>query len=967
MFRASIQGIMVPMVRRDSGTAHVALAGRDRELGVLLDCLEASLHGDPRIVILLGEPGIGKTTLARATLEVAARRGAATAVGVSADDSGAPPYWPWTQIFRRLAREIALAEIAREEGLSADLAGMAPELFGHRIGMGGDRFAQFEAAAGLLAAASSATPIAVLLDDVHWADAASLLLLRHLVRVMGDERLFIAVCARDTEPATGQALADLRTMRSATTLRLGGLDAGGVSAQLGALLSRRVGADEVATVVRLTGGNPFLVREISTQIVTQPLSDANQGVTPSVSATMEARLAGLGERAVRLLEAAAVLGLEFGVESAALMTGSSVPAALDDFDQLLAAGLVEHIEASTWRFRHALLRDAVDARLSTFRQVTLHRAAAEAIEREGGDPATRSFEVARHWSAAAVGGDRLRAAAAIEVAAREAMRQLAFETAGRMYGQALAAGGGELDDEARVKLWLGAAEAAARAADHGGRFEACEQAAHLARRLARPDLLAAAALGMSAIGPDAWMTAARRACEEALEALDPGDLSLRARVIAHLVETHLYTPELSDFEPATRTALEFAERSGDADALAAALRVRQFVLAGPAHLDDRAQLARVMLREGQRMAVPQLELQAHAARIDVEFERGNLASVTAEIDAIGAAAGATHDRFLRFQELSARAVLAMARGRFDECRALMSSAFALSSAGGDPNPYLRRSAVLANLSHHAGVDAATLTAIEEALPAVSGADGGLIGALSRARVLAQAGRLDEAEALYEKFGPLESWRPPPHVELVVPTHGIAVAGYLDRASDQALLRERLLPFRGHHVVCGTGVYVYFGPVELWTGVAALAAGLIEEGIADLEAAVTRSRAAGTPGFEAEAKIELASGLLQRARPGDIARARDLLEAAANKAARMGALALKERAASAAARLGRDVTRLTRREEEISGMVAEGLSNRAIATRLFLSERTVQNHVQHILDKLDLANRAQIAAWVVRKK
>jgi DNA-binding NarL/FixJ family response regulator len=154
---------------------------------------------------------------------------------------------------------------------------------------------------------------------------------------------------------------------------------------------------------------------------------------------------------------------------------------------------------------------------------------------------------------------------------------------------------------------------------------------------------------------------------------------------------------------------------------------------------------------------------------------------------------------------------------------------------------------------------------------------------------------------------------------------------------------------------------------LWTGVAALAAGLIEEGIADLEAAVAQSRAAGAPGFEAEAKIELAGGLLQRTRPGDIPRARDLLEAAANRAARLGALALTERAATAAARLGRDESRLTHREEEISAMIAEGLSNRAIAARLFLSERTVQNHVQHVLDKLDLANRAQIAAWAVRKK
>jgi len=97
------------------GEDAVALAGRDRELGVLLDCLLAGLRGDPRIVLLLGAPGIGKTTLARATLDVAGRSGAATAIGVSADDSGAPPYWPWTQIFRRLAREAALADTARQE------------------------------------------------------------------------------------------------------------------------------------------------------------------------------------------------------------------------------------------------------------------------------------------------------------------------------------------------------------------------------------------------------------------------------------------------------------------------------------------------------------------------------------------------------------------------------------------------------------------------------------------------------------------------------------------------------------------------------------------------------------------------------------------------------------------------------------------------------------------------------------
>ncbi|MFN2464606.1 MAG: AAA family ATPase [Candidatus Dormibacteria bacterium] len=941
-----------------------ALAGRERELGLALSGLTRALRSEPTITILLGEPGIGKSTLAQATLGVAERRGMATAAGIAVGDIGAPPYWPWTQIFRRLDAVMGIGDIARGEDLASDLGAIAPGVFG-QTPPSADRFSHFDAAARLLRSAAALRPLALLIDDAQWADEASLLLLRYVARTVSDARLHIVATARDTERDVLEIFGDALSAQYVTTLRLGGLDSAAVRAQLGAIVARDISEDEVATVVRLTGGNPLLVREVGRQIQDHPLGPNDVSVSPSVRTAVEARLAPLPASAARLLEAGAILGLEFRLATAAQICEIREVDALEDLDRLVAARLLQRADEATWQFTHALLRYAVEDRLSTSRSVELHRAAAAAIEKE--DRGLKYFELARHWAAAALTGERRRAAAAIEAAADEARRQLAYESAGRLYRQALTTGAAEIDDETRFRLWLGAGEAAARAADHAGRFEACHQAAELARKLGRFDLLADAALTMSPVGPPDWRAASRRACEEALSGAEPGNLGLRARLTAHHVETHLYSARLADFEPEAREAVEMANRSGDSDAIAAALRVLQFVLSGPSHLDEKAALAKAMVSEGRRPNLPHLQLHGHLALADVALERGNLAEAAAQIEAVAAAAALLRDRTGRFSELTARAVLSMAQGRFEDCRRLAAEAFATFSAGGDRNPFLLRSAVLSNLSHHAGVEEATLWAIEEARRPVSGEDAGLIGLLNDARVLAQAGRMDEARALYTEAGPPHTWSPPPHVEMLSLTLGIAVAGYLGLKGDAAVLRSRLLPFRGHHVVCGTGAVAYLGPVELWTGVAARAAeSLGDAAILDLERAAKASRTTGTPGFEAEANIELAGALLDRRKTGDVPRARALVEAATVAVDRLGAAALKERATAVAARLRPEFGTLTRREREVAQLVAEGLSNRGIADRLFLSERTVQNHVQHVLNKLDLANRAQVAAWVVRR-
>ncbi|MDQ3646283.1 MAG: LuxR C-terminal-related transcriptional regulator, partial [Actinomycetota bacterium] len=185
--------------------------------------------------------------------------------------------------------------------------------------------------------------------------------------------------------------------------------------------------------------------------------------------------------------------------------------------------------------------------------------------------------------------------------------------------------------------------------------------------------------------------------------------------------------------------------------------------------------------------------------------------------------------------------------------------------------------------------------------------------------------------------------------------------------DVVTLRDLLSPHRGHHVVAGAGGVSYFGPVELWLGVAAAYLGLIDDAVKDLEQAVRACAVSGAAGFHAEAQYELAAVLARRNASRDLARARSLVADAAGQAAALGMPPIAAKARRLIAQLDADApsASLTPREREVANLVAQGLTNRQIAESLVLSERTAQNHVQHILTKLDLSNRSQIAVWVTK--
>jgi DNA-binding CsgD family transcriptional regulator len=937
--------------------------GRDRELAVLAGAFADACAGRPRLVLCRGEPGIGKTRLAE---EFASRaEGAAVAWGTGTEDAGAPPYWPWREILRGLSRTTPLHAAAAELGVVPDLARLAPELFPDAPAppsageAGEERFRLFDAVARLLGALPC--PVVIVLDDAQWADDGTLLLLRHVAHGLDRQRLLLLVNHRD-------AGAVLASGPRTHTLEIRGLPAPDVARWLSALVGREVAAEDAALVHARTGGNPFFVGELA-------LCDPGGPVPSSVRAAIGARLARLTTATVAVLRAAAIVGRQFRVAVVAAVVDVPVMECLAALDEASAAGLVEPLDLpGEHRFVHDLVRDAVEAGLATPDRVRLHRGAAAAVEAAaGGRVEPWLADLARHWAVAAVAGERAQAARWIRCAADEAVRGLAYEEAARLYRLALAVAAGELDDAERCRILLTIANALRQAEEVTGRVAACWEAAALARRLGLPELLAEAAVTLECgYGDFAHELQVRELCEEALAALEPAPTPLRARVAANLSDVCMYVADPEAAAAASAEALATAERCADPPALMAALRARQLVRSGPDGVAERARLAEELLALGRATGAPGARMWAHLWRIDVAFQRGDLATVASELGSLAVCAEQVRGPVARWHLLQAGAVLAQAQGRFADARWLADEAVAAlpPTANGHASAVINRAALLSVVELHTG-ESEDLQGLEAGGYPDAAPDGtstaGVIFAVAAAYNLVARGQLEQARYTYRRLGPPAHWRPIPHTTTVCHAFGIGTAVALDLPDDVAVLRQLLGRFRGDHVASGAGCVAYNGPAELYLGVAARYLGVLDEAVADLEAAARACAANGAAGFHVESRTELAVALARRAGPGDVARAHALAADVAKEAAALGMAPWVERADRLVTRLAAVLgDPLTPREREVAALVAEGLTNREIAARLYLSERTAQNHVQHILTKLGLPNRGQVAVWLTRR-
>jgi DNA-binding CsgD family transcriptional regulator len=909
------------------------LLGRAAELSRLGTLLDEALSGRPRVVIVSGEPGIGKTRLLRQFTDDAARRGARILWPRSFGSPGAPPYWFWRS---------ALGP---------------PDLLREVIS---DRRTLIERSADRLRRMGIDHGVVLVLDDAEQADGSSMRALVDVVRFLRAGRLLVCVACDHTISAYDdwRALrAELSSASSTEELLLPGLGPDDAHRELEAVVGREVPEPIAVTAFDVTRGNPLHLAELGRWL--RPRPPIAWSASPKTLAELvDLRIRALSSRARDVVQAGAILGERFRIIEVARVLDLDPDQCLRPLDETIRAGLLSTAWPGPAEFRHGAIRSLVAARIPLPEQVRLHARAARAVQELGGDQlAERLGVVAHHWSAAAEGGASAEACTWARRAGDDAMRMLAVEEAERLYRLALD-NAQSLDATEHAELLLAMAAAAARCGHLADAQRACRRAADAGRRLGSPHLLAAAALTLEPLGDPTWDGDIHRWCTHALSDGEHDDAT-RVRLLARLTQASVYCGLFDEADRTSAAALRRADESGDLDLITAALGARQLAHSGPDDVVELQHLAERMIAAGGRSDRPDVELWGRLWLIDSHWYTGRLAAIAAETTRLQRCADRLSGPYPRWHLLVTRSALAFARAEFDDAERHSREAVDLFERLGHPGAHGASMAFGLLLGHHRGHPKELLEA--DAWDFGTDSRWDLYARLGRAFALVDSGRLEEAGVLYDRCGSARRWRIPPAGRLSVLAMGAHVAAALGLSEDVAWLREGLLPYRGLYVVGGAGATNFLGPVELALGKCAAALGLGDTAREELATAGDLCRDVGAPAFRVESACELATVL---AGAGDAAAARALAEETQPLAQALGMIPWVTRLEALCAPAADP---LSVREREIAQLVADGLSNRAIARKLVISERTAENHVQHILIKLDFSNRAQIAAWAVRRR
>jgi tetratricopeptide (TPR) repeat protein len=394
-----------PLGRDDDGP----LVGRTAALDQLSRCWEEARAGRRRVAMLVGEPGIGKTRLAAEFCRRAYSEGALVLLGRCYEES-LIPYQPFVEALRSYVVECPLDELRLQIGPHRRmLARLVPELADPSLQPADDpffaasereQFLLFDAVASLLGAVAGEHALIVVLDDLHWADAPTLLLLRHVARVLEGDRLLVLGTYRQTEVddahPLSQTLAELRRARALDSLAISGLGEEDVAALISSRSEGDVPAGLVRSIVERTEGNPFFVEEVLREGAAD--GDALARIPESVKDLLLRRMRQLDDDCKRLLTFAAVTGHEFTLDVLESVSGAAPDTLVETIERAIAAHIVDETASiGRFTFAHALIRETIYEQLSFTRRAQLHRLIGAAIESQEHD---RPAELAYHFSAA---------------------------------------------------------------------------------------------------------------------------------------------------------------------------------------------------------------------------------------------------------------------------------------------------------------------------------------------------------------------------------------------------------------------------------------------------------------------------------------------------------------------------------------------------------------------------------------
>ena len=856
------------------------MIGREREREMLRSAVGRAAAGGSAFPLVIGAPGIGKTTLLRALSDLAADAGLIVGYARGEPDRVAP-LSPWTASVRAID-----AQRCRPQSSPVSLHDRLAEPRSV-LDVGAERFADFERFAGDLSVRAADGPIALVVDDLHWADVSTLRLFRHLLDQPSLPGVLVAAGLRTTEPLAhdeAEVISGLLAHPSTEVVEISAFGAREITAFAGEKLARQPSDDEIAVLTQRSGGNPFLLGELLRWIPADGSGVALDAVLPlAVRESVRRRLVVEDTATQQVVKAAAVAGSVLSLDQLASITGIDRVEAANAIDSAHRAGLLvaEPDRCCSVSFVHELVRQAVLSLLPTWGRVQLHHAVGMALL--DGVRTSSWAAVASHLTAARPLVDEMMLASVARHASVEAARAGAFDEAAHHLGIALdstdAAGDtterGELLLEQGRALW-----AAERGADSNA---VLMEAAEWARRNGDADLLARVALS--------WRGGESRAIfrrpdhqflsllREALATCASGDSWLHCMLLARLAMCATWDIDDREALAACDEAVAMARRLRGAEELISALGTRFYYCWRPELAHERLTVADEMVAVAATADDTGLIAQASYFRLVALLELGRLRDAWSELDRFEGAVAACGQPLLRVRALWFRATRHLASGERLQAEVVADQACQLAARMGRPDAAVEQLGQSLMLLAAEG-------RVDDALQLFSP---GLLHPVTYNSVAALAhgfaGCPVEAAAALRDVVAAGLERHPRDTDWMFGRCGLLVAAVV--AADTGIgqrMFDDLEPFAGQWVVLNPGIMV-IGAVDHYLGLCAALLGRTDDAVDHLRAAAAADEREDAVALALLSLHELSAVLAQRGQPCDDTEAASIERRIARLAAR----------------------------------------------------------------------------------
>ncbi len=883
---------LLPLPAAVARAAAAPLVGRQRELAALRDTWSAVLaSARPRLAVVVGEAGAGKTSLAAHAAAAVHAEGATVLWGRAAQEA-LVPFEALVQALRAAllamplrARERIVAGRAPLSVLLPELRQLVPTISPDVPAADVERYLLFETVAEMLAAESTARPILLVVDDVQWADGVTTKLLEHVLRHERGGRVLVVATQRvpteDPHPDLDRLLMGLARHDELARVKVGALSSDDVAELL--RLAGRPDAS-AADLHSVTTGNAFFV----TELIASGRSEGQAGQLPdSIRAMITARIDRLPPPAGQLLALSAVAGRLSSLPVLVVASDLGADDVLDAADLAVAAGLLREDGAGRLVTPHALVRHAALGRLTGSRRQDLHRRIGLALRAAAGAEVTPA-EVAHHLFAA---GDLVDTAERVRTgvaAAEEALARTSYEDAAAWAERARAlVGRVSAADAALVEL------VASSACRHLGDREGAEAAARRAAALAGtdPQLLAQAAeawvLSISGIGfsfgegADPELV---RVLTTAIALLPDDEVDHQVWLRSMLVSVLVASGDATRQEQLSIEALAFARRAGQPGLQASALHARRVAMWRRDCLDERVPIALAAIDNARRAGDVHLELTAMLLAMTDLLEQGRVDEQLAMLASFRKRAASLHSPLYDVYSDFLDSCRMLTVGEYDAAEETANRALAAGLSSHGSNTAMAHAGQMFCLVWDRG----QLGDVVDFVEATAAANPTLpIWTIALVGARVAAGRLDEARSPFEALvsaGGVDL--PDDSLWFTGTCFLVEVARTLGDRERAAVLRATLEPYAGRVAITGLGG-VGIGPVRRYVGVAAHVAGDHDDAVHHLALAIEESTRHGMRPFTAHAHRDLAAALRDRGDPGDVAAADEHATLAAALAAEIG--------------------------------------------------------------------------------